>query len=154
MKYWQIYAIRIACVLDDGLDIRFRYSKSETSSKLVLNTLVNARFVRNKEESVWEPTKILTWLEVSVHLNKGCIYVSKELISNLLETVDYISDNPKISARTLAKLAGKIITTKYVLGDITTATWEKKFNINNYKKTNKQANKKKWLMKFYSGNLT
>ena len=36
--------------------------------------------------------------------------------------------------RTLAKLAGKIITTKYVLGDITRATWDKKFNINNYKK--------------------
>ena len=98
MKYWQMYAIRIACVLDDGLGIKFRYSKFETSSKFVLNTLVNDRFVTSKEESVWEPTKILTWLEVCVHSNKGCIYVSKERISNLLETVDFISNNPYISA--------------------------------------------------------
>ena len=109
-----MYAIRIACVLDDILGIKFGYSKSEISSKFVLNTLVNARFVTSKEKSVWEPTKILTWLEVSVYSNKGSIYVSEERISNLVETVEFISNNPYISAWTLAKLAGKTITTKYV----------------------------------------
>ena len=68
---------------------------------------------------MWEPTKTLTWLGISVNLNKGCIYVSEERISNLLETVEYIANNPYISARTLAKLAGKINSTKSVLGDIT-----------------------------------
>ena len=52
IKYWRLHAIRIACFLDDGLGIEFGYSKSETSSKFVLNTLINAGFVINKEKSV------------------------------------------------------------------------------------------------------
>ena len=68
---------------------------------------------------MWKPTKTISWLGISVNLNKGCLYVSKELISNLLETVEYITNNSYISARTLAKLAGKIISTKFVSGDIT-----------------------------------
>ena len=96
---------------------------------------------------MWEPTKTLTWLGISVNLNKGCLYVSNERISNLLETVEYIINHPYASARTLAKLAGKIICTKFVLGDITQlktrfiyqciesrVSWDKKFNINNYNK--------------------
>ena len=147
IKYWRLHAIRVVCFLDDSLGIEFGYSKSETSSKFVLNTLINAGFVINKEKSVWEPTKTLTWLGISVNLNKGCLYVSNERISNLLETVKYITNHLYGSARTLAKLAGKIISTKFVLGDITQlktrfiyqciesrVSWDKKFNINNYNK--------------------
>ena len=96
---------------------------------------------------MWEPTKFLTWLGISVNLNKGCLYVFEERISYLLEIAEYITSNPYISARTLAKLAGKIIPTKFVLGDITQlktrfiyqyiesrVSWDKKFNINNYNK--------------------
>ena len=72
IKYWRLYAIRIACFLDDGLSIEFGYSKSETSSKFVRNTLINARFVTNKVKSVWESTKTLTSLGMSVDLNKEC----------------------------------------------------------------------------------
>ena len=146
-KHWHLHAIRTACFLGDSLGIEFGYSKSETSSKFFLNTLINTGFIINKEKSVWEPTKTLTWLGISVNLNKGCLYVSKEPISNLLETVEYITNHPYVSARTLAKFAGKIISTKFVLGDITLlktrfiyqciesrVSWDKKFNINNYNK--------------------
>ena len=34
------------------------------------------------------------WLGISVNLNKGCFYVSEERISNLPETVNYITKNP------------------------------------------------------------
>ena len=96
---------------------------------------------------MWEPIKTLTWLGISVNLNKGCLYVSNERISSLLETIENITNHPYASARTLANLAGKIISTKFVLGDITQlktrfiyqciesrVSWDKKFNINNYNK--------------------
>ena len=80
-------------------------------------------------------------------MNKGCLYVSQERISNLLETVKYITDNPYILARTLAKPAGNIISTKFVLGDITQlktmfiyqcvesrVSWDKRFNIKSFNK--------------------
>ena len=119
IKYWRLHAIRIACFLDDGLGIEFGYSKSKTSSKFILDTLINAGFVTSKEKLVWEPTKTLPYLCISINLEKGCLNVSEERISNLLETVEYIANNPYISARTLLKLAGKVISTKFVLGDIT-----------------------------------
>ena len=50
IKYWRLHAVRIAFFLDDGLGIEFGYSKSKTLSKLVLNTLINAGFVTNKEK--------------------------------------------------------------------------------------------------------
>ena len=68
---------------------------------------------------MWEPAKTFTWLGISVNLNKGCLYVSEERISNLRETIEYIKNDPYISARTLAKLAGKLISTEFVLEDIT-----------------------------------
>ena len=107
-----MHTVSVACFLDNGLGIEVGFSKSEITLKFVHNTLVNAGFVTNKEISVWEPTKILTWLGISVNLNldlnKGYLYVSEKSISSLLETVKYITNNPYISARTLAKLAGKI----------------------------------------------
>ena len=119
MEYWRLYAIRIVYFLDDSLGIEFGYSKSETSSNFVLDTLINARFVTNKEKSAWEPTKTITQLGISVDLDKGCLSVTEERISNLLEAVKCNTNNPYISARTLAKLVGKIISTKFVLEDIT-----------------------------------
>ena len=71
------------------------------------------------KKSEWELTKIFTWLGISVNLNKVCLYVSEERIQNLLETIDYITNNLYISARTLAKVVGKIVSTKLVLGKIT-----------------------------------
>ena len=53
--YWCLHAIRVACFLDGGVDIEFGFSKSETKSKFVISTLVNAGFVTNKEKSMWEP---------------------------------------------------------------------------------------------------
>ena len=86
IKYLRLLAKRIiACFLDDGLGIKLGFSKSKTSSKSLFHTLVNTGFVTNKEKLVGEPIKILIWLGISVNLNKGCLYVSKERISNLLE---------------------------------------------------------------------
>ena len=80
IRYWRLHAIRIAYFFKNGLGTEFEFSKSETTSKFVLNTLVNAGFVTNKEKPAWEPIKILAWLGISVNFNKRCLYVSKECI--------------------------------------------------------------------------
>ena len=69
-------------ILDDGLGIEFGFSKFETTSKCVLNTLVDTALVTNKESV--DPNQLKFWLGISVNLNKGCFYVSEERISNLL----------------------------------------------------------------------
>ena len=52
------------------------------------------RFVPNKEKSAWKSTKTLPWLGIPVDLNKQCVYVSKERISNVLEAITHITNYP------------------------------------------------------------
>ena len=49
--------------------------------------------------------------DISVDLNKGWLYICEEWISNLLETIEHITNRPYIFTRTLTKVAGKIIST-------------------------------------------
>lgn len=49
IRYWRLHAIRIACFFKNGLGIEFEFSKSETTSKFVLNTLVNAGLLQIKK---------------------------------------------------------------------------------------------------------
>ena len=87
---------------------------------------------------MWKLTKTLTWSSISINLNKGCLYVSEERISNFLISVEYITNNPYISARILAKLVSGDITqlkTRFTYQCIESrVSWDKKFNINNYNK--------------------
>ena len=94
------------------LSIDFRVSQSEAISKFVFNILSIAGFVSNREKPKWNLTKILTWIGISVNLNKGYLYISEESISNHLETIGYITNYPHTSAQTPAKLADKIISIK------------------------------------------
>ena len=59
IKYWRLQVKRVACFLDDGLNITFGYSKSETSLKFALNTLINARFLTNIEKQRGNLLKLL-----------------------------------------------------------------------------------------------
>ena len=77
MSAWNKY--NLFFFLDEGLGIKFGFSKSETTSKFVLNTLVSVRFFRKKEKSVWEPTIILTWLGISANLKKGVFMFPKNV---------------------------------------------------------------------------
>ena len=125
--------MRIACFLDDGLGIELEFSNSEGQRKICYKW----------RKFRWETTKIFTETGISINVNKGCLYVSEDRISNLLETVDYITNNPHISEWTFAIAASQIISIKFVLGTQlkarftyqcidSRAYWDKKFDINNY----------------------
>ena len=86
-------------------------SKSESNSTFVLNTLIRTGFVPDKQTSVWKSTKTFSWLGISVDLIKRCFYVSKECISNLLETIKYITNKPYIPAPAFSKLEDKTVST-------------------------------------------
>ena len=48
MRYWRLHAIGIAYFLDDDIGIQFGISKFELTSKFLLKTLKNIRFISNK----------------------------------------------------------------------------------------------------------
>ena len=97
------------------------------------------------QKSTREPCKILTWLGIDINLSSETLKITKSRIDNILNTISLILRKIFVSARTLTKLAGQLISTKYVIGDIVQlktrflyksieqiSSWEKTFNIGNY----------------------
>ena len=148
VKYWRFNSIKIACFLDDGLGIGNTFERALEDSTFVLNSLTKAGFIINSEKSVWQPTKVLTWLGIEVDLNNDTLKVSSERIDSILFTIEFILSKSYVSARTLSKLTGKLISTKCIIGNIVQLktralykviekrlSWDKKFNIGNYNDT-------------------
>jgi len=119
VKFWREQAIAIAVYLDDGLGAANSYSICIKHSFIVNSTLINCGFIVNVEKSNWKPSKILTWIGITANLeNKTYTIPSKRVIS-LAASISKIKENlPYSTARNIAKLCGKIISTKFILGDI------------------------------------
>ena len=60
----------------------------------------------------------ITWLGININLSSGTLKITKSRIDNILKTISLILRKTFASAKTLAKLAGQLISTKYVIGDI------------------------------------
>lgn len=114
-------------------------------------TLELSGFLANKEKSVWKPSRCLTWLGVTLDLDKNTYKITEERIFSLLNSIDNILKSPYTSARILSRLAGKIVSTKFVLSNIIRLktrsiyktidrqlSWDRKFNILNYPEAHRE----------------
>ena len=94
----------------------------------------------------WEPCRILTWLGIDINFLSGTLKITKSRTDSILNTI--FLRKIFVSTRTLAKLAGQLISTKYLIGDIVqlktrflyksieqSSSWNKTFNIGNYNDT-------------------
>ena len=94
----------------------------------------------------WEPCRILNWLGIEINFLSGTLKITKSRTDSILNTI--FLRKIFVSARTLAKLAGQLISSKYVIGDIVqlktrfldkfieqNSSWDKTFNIGNYNDT-------------------
>ena len=138
--------MRICVFIDDGLGTKEGHNLTKMDSNLVRESLGCSGFVANHEKSHWDPTQELTWLGNTVNLNLGTFTVSRKREDALLAALDLMSHNlPFTSARKLAKLTGKIISSKWVLGDIihlktrhlyrvisTRKSWDGTLSLNHY----------------------
>ena len=134
--------------MDDGISIEYNYEEAKRKSEIVQETLTKSGFIPNIEKSTWKPCKIVTWLGIDINLLSGTLKITKSRIDNILNTISLILRKIFVSARILAKLAGQLISTKYVIGDIVrlktrflyksieqSSSWDKTFNIGNYNDT-------------------
>ena len=117
-------------------------------SEFVQQTLTKSGFIHNIQKSTWEPCKILTCVVIDIKLSSGTLKITKSRIDNILNTISLILRKIFVLARILAKLAGQFISAKYLIGDIVqlktrflyksieqSSSWDKTFNIGNYKDT-------------------
>ena len=134
--------------MDDEIGIEYNYEEAQRKSEFVQETLTKSGFIPNIQKSTWEASKIFTWLGIDINISSGTLKITKSCNDNILNIISLILRKIFVSARTLAKLAGQLISTKYVIGDIVqlktrflyksieqSSSWDKTFNIGNYNDT-------------------
>ena len=118
VKYRRSNGIKICVYLDDGLGVEKSHNKAIKSSSFVRKSLEMSGFVANSAKSIWDPTTALTWLGISLNLEKNFLFITDERVYALTEEIQTLLKTPYTSARKIAKIVGKIVSTKYVVGDI------------------------------------
>ena len=145
VSFWHSRGIKITLYLDDGIGIESSYEEAKENSFFVRKTLSEAGLVFNSEKSQWSPVKALTWLGITVDLYKNLLFIPNERIISILSLAENLLRCPYTSARTLAKFAGKIMSTHYVVGNIVRlktrflynmidgrSSWDAKLNLFNF----------------------
>ena len=71
----------------------------------------------NDEKSVWKPTKVLSWVGIKIDLIQN-MFIPEERVNATLSYVSCLLKSPYTTARKLSKLTGKLLSMKYVIGNI------------------------------------
>lgn len=151
ISVWHGQGINIAVFLDDGAGVDTEFNKTLQASKMTRELLKDCGFVINEAKSQWYPVQILVWLGIEVDLIQNTYKITQERISSLLSSIEYILKSPYTSARTLCRLAGKIVSMKFVLSNLIrlrtrflykaidkAPTWDGKINILHFKEAHKE----------------
>ena len=119
VKHWRENCVRIACFIDDGAGVGATFEKTKKHSYFVKNSLQLSGFIVNEEKSIWFPTEKMTWLGINVDLNNKIFTISDERLHSAVFALQFIINSlPYCTARILARFCGKIISMKFVMGDI------------------------------------
>jgi len=109
VSVWHKQGINIAVYLDDGAGIDYTSNCAEQASKMTRKLLIESGFVVNEDKSQWDPAMVMTWLGVELDLINNTYRITQERVSSLLSSIDFILKSPYTTARSLCRLAGKIM---------------------------------------------
>ena len=104
--------------MDDGLSAADSFSEAISNPQFVQETLQRSGFIVNYEKSVLEPQEVMTWLGITLDLRGKMFHISNTRIESILNTHNNLTSTPYVTARKVAQVIGKIISTVYVLGNI------------------------------------
>ena len=119
VSHWHDHGIKICVFLDDGGGTESDLVKAISSSNFVRLSLKLSGFVVNEEKSFWYPQKRLTWLGVIVDFSEKAFFITERRIETLIDLIIETLTLNRVTCRILSKIAGSIISMKFVLGDIT-----------------------------------
>ena len=86
---------------------------------MVRSSLISCGFLINEEKSQWEPVQKIIWLGIEFSSRESVFRIPDNRVNSVIGKIELaINDLPYTSARKLAKICGKIISTKFVLGNI------------------------------------
>ena len=119
VKYWRLHGLLIVVYIDDGICITIGLEEAKRNSKFVRDTLIAAGLVPNVEKSNWEPSQTSEWLGIVTDTHKGVLFLPKRRIESLTTSISNVLSNFRSSsARSLARVTGKIMSMHPVVGSI------------------------------------
>lgn len=119
VKYFRENCIDIVLYLDDGLVLSNTKNQCENVSKFVQDTLDKAGFLVNIEKSVFQPVQQLEWLGLVWNSIDFTLCIPERRIDDLKSSLECLLKlMPKVTARQLAKVTGKIISLSPVFGNV------------------------------------
>ena len=124
-KSWRSRGIPIAIFLDDGLGGGIDKVSAKIHSLAVHYDLLKSGFVPNQEKSVWEPVQVITWLGVVLNTIDGSVQATDERIAKLtsdlgsLQTLCFQQSLCKVHVKSVASVAGQIISLSSCVGSVT-----------------------------------
>ena len=119
VKFWRREEIKICVYIDDGLGASPSLDLAVDESEFLKNSLTRCGFIINSEMSVWQPQKELICLGIKINLITSRFTIPENRILLIMESIQVTIKNlPYTTTRNLSKLCGKIISTKFVLGNI------------------------------------
>ena len=108
--------------LDDGIGVGASFQEACDISILIQNQFQDLGFLFANEKCEWSPSQERTWLGLYWNTKEGKISVSEDRIKRFKNHLDVIQHDVMkgkvyFHAKTLAKIAGHIISMKAVFGD-------------------------------------
>ena len=124
-KSWRSRGILIAIFLDDGLGGGIDKVSAKIHGLAVHSDLLKSGFVPNQEKSIWEPVQVITWLGVVLNTTDGSVQATDERIAKLtsdlgsLQTLSSQQSFCKVHVKSVASVAGQIISLSSCVGSVT-----------------------------------
>ena len=116
-SYWNHKGIKCIMYLDDGIVIHNDEFALSNQCTFIRDSLREAGFYINEEKSNWQPQTSLEWLGIIIDTLTYTFILPDRKREGILKHIDDISARHNLSsARELASLAGKIISTKIATG--------------------------------------
>ena len=146
VKYWRSSGIKIVVFIDDGAGSDTSFDLAVKNSNFVKRTLLSSGFLPNAEKSQWMPAQNLDWLGFHINTAENILSLTDKRVISIKNTISNILDSlPWSTPRKLAGIAGKIISTSFMTGNISSlmsrsihrviasatfdGKWDKKLNL-------------------------
>ena len=119
ISHWRAQSIKILAYLDDGFCAADNFETALKWSKIIRSDLILSGFVSNEEKSQWFPIKDLIFLGIGVNTVSNVLYIPEKKKERIIKAINKAIRAKRATARQLAALTGKLISTGLVLGNVT-----------------------------------
>ena len=117
VKRWRSMGLRCIVYIDDGICASNSMHQCTADTQRIVGDLILAGFVLN-EKSCLEPKQEGLWLGFHLDLLGGMFYIPQDKVWKLNKSIDAVLQSKLVCARTLASIAGQIISMGLAIGPV------------------------------------